>query len=80
VPACTNQSQVTEASCARFISRAVNAGKRVLDIGPAGREATSPFYKAEMARLTKLGLERVRVGEMTVKNKVVTVYEWVRKK
>jgi RHS repeat-associated protein len=70
--------EVTVNSCANFVSRAINSGKRVFDIGPAGKGIKSDFYRAEIARLRKLGFEQVQRGTLEIKGQTVQVYEWVK--
>jgi RHS repeat-associated protein len=64
----------------RWISSQISRGRRIFDIGRDVNREASPYYAKEVEVLTRRGLQRVRVGTVTIKKKTYELYEWVRKK
>jgi RHS repeat-associated protein len=65
---------------ARFVERAIAAGKRIFDIGPAGATPIKKAYMEEVGKLTDRQFQRVYRGRLKVgKDKYFEIYEWVEK-
>lgn len=73
-------TEVTVESCSSFVSRSVNAGKRVFDVGIEGALPRSKYYAAEAKKLADMGFERVKRGSIDIKGKTVELYEWIKAK